>query len=73
VVRTRRVQEDADEAPVDFELGRRKGQPGWQELRVVFNMRNPRHLRQVDVVIDALLKARLAAAREHDDGEEEAP
>jgi hypothetical protein len=74
MMRTRRVQEDADEAPVDFELGRRKGQPGWQELRIVFDFHDPKHLKQVDAVIDTLLKVRLMAAREDDDeSAEEAP
>ena len=63
----RRAQGADDEDVVDFEVGKRLGQPGWQELRIPFNFHNRKHLRQVDAVLDALLKARLAASREDDD------
>jgi hypothetical protein len=58
---------------VDFEVARSRKRPGWQELRVLFDAHNERHLRQVDRVVDALLQARRAAARENDDGDEVVP
>jgi hypothetical protein len=65
----RRRQEEGADA-VDFELSRCRGQPGWEQLRILYHIRNPRHLRQVDAVIDALLKARRAGAREDDEADE---
>jgi hypothetical protein len=64
------VQDEADNT-VDFELGKRKGQPGWQELRIVFNFHNPAHLKQVDAVINTLLRVRLQAAREDREDDDE--
>jgi hypothetical protein len=67
----RRAEYESD--AVGIELGSRRGKPGWEEVRIVYNLHNHKHLAQVDAVIDSLLKARRAIAQDDDAPAAEGP